>query len=76
MNEHPISDALFERSKSDDKLTGWPSIVGSEVRAAIKELREENQEARRLLYGARYVCEVWGSKELAAEIRAFLGEEE
>ena len=38
MNEHPISDELFERSKNDRKSH---MIVGSEIRAAINELRAD-----------------------------------
>lgn len=40
------ADTLYERSKSDDKLTGWPSVVGSEIRAAISELRSEIDNLR------------------------------
>ena len=35
------ADELFERSKNDDKATGWPSIVGSEIRSAIGEVQAE-----------------------------------
>ena len=36
-----LADELYERSRSDDRATGWPSIVGSEIRAAIEEVTAE-----------------------------------
>jgi hypothetical protein len=41
-----LADALFERSKSDSKTDGWPSIVGSEIRAALQEVNLERDDAR------------------------------